>query len=354
MKAERNSSIELLRIFAAMAVVVVHYNYSFAFRMNSPGGNLMILHLTDSFAISAVNTFMVITGYFSCLTSRRSLGKVASLLFQVSFWHTTFYLVRCIQGTAVPSLHDFVLSIIHPDYFVTLYVVVFVFSPYINRLLNTLTLREFRFLLFLCVIIFSVYAFFIDILYRDYNVNFRTGSPVGITGGQGGCSFVNFCLAYLIGAYIQKKDTHLSCLQAITGFIVCGLLQWFLRYLELHVGVESVKLMARCYHNPLILAQAAFALLFAKGFILRSPVINKLAGAAFTCYMVQFFFFQYIDIEYAVHQSVGYLLSHIVLSACIVYVASYVLYLLYKNTLERIFVPLYQIMIPYEQKEDRK
>ena len=35
---ERNSSIELLRIMAAMAVVVVHYNYNIAYRLEGVGG----------------------------------------------------------------------------------------------------------------------------------------------------------------------------------------------------------------------------------------------------------------------------------------------------------------------------
>ncbi len=38
MVSERNSNIELLRILAAIAVFVVHYNYNIAFRIEGLGG----------------------------------------------------------------------------------------------------------------------------------------------------------------------------------------------------------------------------------------------------------------------------------------------------------------------------
>lgn len=349
-KTVRNSSIELLRIFAAMSVFVVHYNFNVAFRQDGlVGQNFALLHLFDSIAIPAVDIFIIITGFFSCLSGSRSIGKPLNLLFQVAFWHILFYFVACIQGIKILSLHGVVSSIITPDYFVTLYVCVYLFSPYINMLLERLSVRDLQFMICLCIGIFSIYSFSIDVLFRDFGIDFRTGSAIGITGGGGGCTIVNFCLLYLIGAWIKLADIDISWKKALCGFVVCAGLLYCWRCYELHIGMESIRLTARSYHNPLVIAQASLALLIAKNFTFRNNVINKLALAAFTCYMIHGYFLKKIGIEKVVFSSVWILLSHITISILAIYILSFLLDYIYRHSVNHLFKRIDNISVPYNK-----
>lgn len=226
-------------------------------------------------------------------------------------------------------------------------VVVYLFSPYINIILNSLSIKELRFLLTLSVMVFSFWAFPIDVFFRDFNIDLNTGSPVGIGGGHGGCSFVNLCLAYLIGAYVQRSDMRLCWQKALTGFVICTVLLLIWRYFELHIGIECIRLTARTYHNPLVLAQAALALLIAKDITFKCKTVNILAGAAFTCYMVQGFILPKIGVEIVIHKPLFMLFFHMFISLIGIYLASFILYFAYKYTLNRLFNSLNRIEISY-------
>lgn len=349
MKKKRNSSIELLRIIAAMSVVIVHYNWNIAFREEVGGENQILLHFADSLAIPAVDIFMVISGFFSCMSYKRTIGKPFNLLFQVIFWHILFYIIGCIQGSRVLCLHDLFFSFIYPDYFVTLYVVVYVFSPYINLLIDRLTIRDFRFFLFFCILVFSVWAFSVDVILRDFTTNLNNASPVGIGGGHGGCSFVNFCLAYLIGAYIRKADVCLCWKKALGGFVACAVILCAWRYFELSVGINNTILTARSYHNPFVLAQAALALLFVRNFKFQNSIVNKIAGAAFTCYMIQGFFLGMAGIQQAVCSSAWYLVFHLLFTMLWIYMVSFMLDRIYKYLFSHIFEKMDVYSIPYRK-----
>lgn len=64
MEKERDSGIELLRIFASMLVIMLHFNLSGAINC-SLGTNRLLLYGLESLGICAVDLFLIITGYFS-------------------------------------------------------------------------------------------------------------------------------------------------------------------------------------------------------------------------------------------------------------------------------------------------
>ena len=72
-KKERNSGIELLRIFCAMSVFFVHYHDKSSLVAQIPLLNEYTLVILKSLAISAVDTFLLISGYFLITTEKRTL-----------------------------------------------------------------------------------------------------------------------------------------------------------------------------------------------------------------------------------------------------------------------------------------
>lgn len=85
--SNRSSNIELLRIFAILGVIVLHYNNADmggGFRFVLPGSlNYYLLHFLENLFICAVNLFLLISGYFLCTSFKRSLLKPLQLLIQV-------------------------------------------------------------------------------------------------------------------------------------------------------------------------------------------------------------------------------------------------------------------------------
>ena len=65
---ERNSSIELLRIFAGMAVIILHFNYGSILAIDQTTGlTHYILLVFEAICICAVNVFIFISGFFRTL-----------------------------------------------------------------------------------------------------------------------------------------------------------------------------------------------------------------------------------------------------------------------------------------------
>ena len=63
-KKERQSNIELLRIFLMLGVIILHYNGVGAL-YSAHGINYLIVIGLESLCICAVDLFMLISGYFS-------------------------------------------------------------------------------------------------------------------------------------------------------------------------------------------------------------------------------------------------------------------------------------------------
>lgn len=63
--SNRESNIELLRIFTAMGVIMLHYNYARALKcVNLESFNFGVLIGLESFWVCAVDLFVLISGYF--------------------------------------------------------------------------------------------------------------------------------------------------------------------------------------------------------------------------------------------------------------------------------------------------
>ena len=93
MEKERDSGIELLRIFASMLVIILHFNLSGAINC-SLGTNRLLLFGLESLGICAVDLFLIITGYFSAHSKKSSLLKLLDLFGQLLFLRLGFYFVE--------------------------------------------------------------------------------------------------------------------------------------------------------------------------------------------------------------------------------------------------------------------
>ncbi|MBQ8084725.1 MAG: hypothetical protein IJ232_01300, partial [Lachnospiraceae bacterium] len=213
MMKERQSNIELLRIVAIIGVIVLHYNNP------SIGGgiayaqegsiNYYILYFLESLFACGVDLFIIISGYFMCTSYKKNMWRLVELIVQVIIFREALYLVRVAFKSELFSIRGIVSAFIPANYFVILYGVVFILSPYINFLLNRLSEKCFHTLMIVSICLFSVYPTLIDILGEIRGEPFRGLSSIGMYGSQWGYSAINFLLMYLVGAYLRKECSRI-------------------------------------------------------------------------------------------------------------------------------------------------
>lgn len=206
---KRNSNIELLRIISILFIVISHYSvHNGISNYDLPlGFNRFLLEISVLGNIGTI-IFVIITGFFSINQEKPfKFKKLAILYFEVFFYSLTIYFILILLGFEKFSMHMFItclLPISFKNYwFVSVYILLYIFIPYINIMLNNLKRYEHLRLIFIFILFFSVLRM---ILKSDYYGN----------------ELMQFIMFYSIGAYIGKyRDSFfLKKKCCIIGFLL--------------------------------------------------------------------------------------------------------------------------------------
>ena len=356
---ERESNIELLRILTIIGVIVLHYNNKFgggALKYVLDGSiNFYILNILESIFICAVNVFVIISGIFLYNTEKRNIWKVIRLLFQIIIIYEFKYIISAFISKRTISIQGILLNLIPSNYFVILYIVVYILSPYVNILIKSLNKKELKRFLLILLIMFSIYPTAVDFLSEITKRQYNGLSSIGLYGSQYGYSCVNFIMCYIIGAYISKyKESFLKLkfrtLMMIFTINVALITGW--SFLNDFTGyfVEKNSLE---YCNPLIIINAAvIIIIFSKINIHTNIIINKVAKASFMVYLIHDVFMKRIKIEMFVNKNIFIMILHIIISTSVIYIICYILYYLYNIIENFLFKKLEQkINLSYEIKK---
>lgn len=144
---------------------------------------------------TAINGFVLITGYFMC-TSNITWKKFGKLLGERYFYAVIFFLVFWLTGYSAFSWKGF-LQMLFPFFsvttnFTTCFLLFYLFIPFLNKLLHTLNEKEHFILMGLCIFIYTVLPSF---ALASVSFNYVTW----------------FCILYIIAAYLRlypKKFFH--------------------------------------------------------------------------------------------------------------------------------------------------
>jgi hypothetical protein len=313
-----------------IGVVILHYNNS-----DLGGGfqyvpdrtvNWYYLYFTENIFICAVNLFIMISAYFLSCTQRRKFIKVVELIIQVMTFRCVFYIAGIVRGNNTFLIKSFIGSILPVNYFVILYSVVYLVSPYINLLLDNLSEKDVKKLIIMLLLIFSVWSIWVDLL-ENIGASVDGLSTVGMSGSQHGYSVVNFILVYFCGAYIRKNNIKLSSKKAILGIFFVFILLYIFSIAEHFAGFNMTT--SWNYNNPLIILMASLILLLFMNIQFQNRFVNELAKGAFTCYLFHGAFMKYLFVENIVNQNIIILVLHQFGVAIALYLISYVVYKIY-------------------------
>ena len=155
-KIERNSSIELLRIMAMFFIVLSHCSVHGMSGLTSQYIYNNVVNNIFSLGNLGVVIFVIITGYYY-IGKEIKFKKILFIESQILFYSILFYILSALIN------HDNVFSlnllkscfpiIFRKYWFMTAYISLFIFIPFINKFLKILSKKEYTFLVLLMIIV---------------------------------------------------------------------------------------------------------------------------------------------------------------------------------------------------------
>lgn len=344
MKNQRNSAIDLLKIFSMLGVILLHYNnrgIGQAFN-HVPlfCAKSYLLYFLQAVFVCAVNVFVLISGYFMANSTKVDLKKPIRLLVQVVVFRELIYIVKtlCYGRTLQATyLWRFLLP---QSWFAILYVVVYVFSPFINRFLSALSAKSQRTFLYLAFFLFSVWPYSVELLQEFSGISLNGLGSIGMYGGQFGYTIVNFFLMYVIGAILRRRSGDDKLLPNLIGLAVCWCLIFGFGYFLEAQGRDPR--FSFCYFNPAVILSAVFLFrCFNKLQIKSNAFISSISKATFSVYLLNSTLIaELVHTQRYVQGNGWIMLAHLVVTCVAVYGLCWLAQLLY----DLITKPIYRLL----------
>lgn len=282
---KRQSSIELLRIFAIFMVLVSHYSFH-GFYVAGEGyssivniANRVLLQVANMGSLG-VDIFIIISGY-CMINSTFRVRKLIDLLAQVWFYSVIIFVCTVVFKWEKITL-DIVLKSILPTmlgryWFFTAYIVLYMLSPYINRMLKAGSGTKARnsngMMITLMFILWSIF-------------------PTFTSANWNGTELPLFVMLYCIGAYIRlypdnfvRRNSHWLVIGGFVSWIllavVCNILGVWMPIFSVHVTYFYSKT------SVLTILLATFLVSYAgKHERFSGSVINRVASNVFAVYLL--------------------------------------------------------------------
>lgn len=290
---ERKSNLELLRIVSMLFIIIYHILiHGLVFETINNKSVEIILRFIEFIVIVHVNAYVMISGYFQS-QSKFKQSKLWQIINSSLFYKVAILIIMVLFGTKVSKIdilkECFILNL-SEYWFIKVYFFLYCLSPFINKMIEGLSKKEYKVLLVVGTLLFSVIPY--------------------ITGGQAfdnnGYTLYNFVYIYCIGGYLRRYPLEKSYFfkrfsinltriilflifisSATINFLIynTSLSLMNLNSLFYEIG-NNVAGMALAYSNPLIIIQtiALFSLFSTLEF--KSKFINIVASSTLGVYLI--------------------------------------------------------------------
>ena len=265
-KKSRNSNIELLRILMMLQIIFLHVSeYGEYSNIASllEGKTELIYWVLWLMCRCPVFVFIIIMGYFLSETKtdfnrKRMLKAYLPMYFYSLAIPFVYGIFRPEEVTDELKIKAFIPFLSRTWYFMTLYLLVLILSPYLNKMVRGLTRNQFLGLLGIC--------FFMLCIWQPLSMLEPFEGIIGlkkILSTQGGKSLYDFIFMYLLGAFMRRYHIFSSHNNEsdnmwnkpfiyLVGFLLLGLINVFIVYKYPDDGIDSV---IGYNDNPLVVLQ---------------------------------------------------------------------------------------------------
>ena len=298
---ERESSIDLLKIIAMFMVIGVNlFGYGGLMKSVSESGIVVqgIAEVFNIFFRSAVNIFIIITGFFTVnhkFDIKKSYKKVLKTYLIILFYCVVLSVITFLLGesfwfignTQFSAKYIIIRAFLPLSsqywYFLTDYVLLLLICPFANITLQYLNKKQYQVLLLVLGLILSVWL--------SLSKMFLYVSDYGYEGILAGKNLFSFIYLYIIGGYIslhtksKEKPNFVYLLLSISSVLLNFLLN------ETLGDIASYKNVVYQYANPFVILCAVFMFMFFKDLHFKSKVITVFASTTIGVYAISEFKF---------------------------------------------------------------
>lgn len=245
--------------------------------------NLAGYTLVNAFGNMGVTIFIIISGYFG-LHFRPS--RAVSLWLTMLFYSLLIFFVMGMtasHGIQWSSLYAALTPVSSSKWwFMTCYFVLFILSPFINKVVDGLSQGQMKYFLGLMILFFVLFPTILQ-------------HQITHDGGKG---FPNFILAYFIGQYIAKYDLPKTMVKySGTILLSCGIIVFLVDFFIRANNIHSPAIF--CKDNNLFIVLGAISFfLWVRKHPFHSPVVNYLAGYTFPLYLMNMTVLSFLIFQY--------------------------------------------------------
>jgi len=269
---QRNSSFELLRIIAIFGIINMH---AFGpYLQQATGENLIYALIINGIFNMGVTLFMLISGYFGISRSKRKFLK----LYGIVIFYSLFGFALVYIATGAFSLKALVYAIFpistNKYWYITSYLLIFVISPYLNKILEDMSHKEYIYILTIMCCLFYVAPTFLYV-------------EIMHDGGKG---VVNLLIVYMIGKYIRLHGNawnlgkrRLLCM--IFPLLVLGMALNYVCIIYFHHGEWIAPFSRDC--SLIILSASILVFILFKQINFYNSLVNKIAMSVFPIYVLE-------------------------------------------------------------------
>jgi len=265
----RTSNFELMRIALIFMILCLHYlGHGGAIdNLTLSNFNFYTAYFEECLCLIAVNCFILIAGYYQMNFKTR---KLFNLWGQVFFYSTTisiiFWFLKFEPITIKEVIRTFFPLIMGRWWFFSVYVVLYLLSPFINIILNNIDKK-------LHLKLLGILLFF-NVILTSLNSTYFNNS---------GSDIESFILLYCLGSYIRKYD-----IPQINYFLVYLLSSVLLLLCMIIFKNYNINHIDRLFSYNFILTEISSLSLFLsfRKIQIQSTLINKVASAVFGIYLI--------------------------------------------------------------------
>ncbi len=297
-KKERESGIELLRILLMLQVVFLHIcSYGTYSKFGSKAGGMdgLLYWVVMMLSRTPVYMYIVIMGYFMIskeMTMKDAWNKIKSIYLVVIFYSVGIWLIFTIASqlpfewadklTYTMNIKNIIrcflpfLTKIWP--FMTTYLLILFFAPFINRALKEIPKQTYQILIGVLFFIFSIWIVLTLMEPTKQVLNLNK-----IINNDDGKSLYSVVFMYILGGYIRRFAPHHEKAKPRYLLIGVGLALINVVFTYKVPGYRNIVLRN---DNPISIIEGVMWLMYFKDLKLRSKIINTIARHNLGVYII--------------------------------------------------------------------
>ena len=206
-KTKRNNTVELLRVLSMSMVLVLHALLKTGALDYLSGAHYWIYWGLEAACYCAVNIFILICGYFQIHTSFKLRNVIRITIVSVWLYSVVFGCMQIIVGKQPLQITELITVFLPLTtkrfWFVNAYTILYLISPFLNKVLHALNRWQHLALNVILVLVFCVR---------------NTCFPVGwVQSNDGGMGLIWFVTLYCVAAWLRLYE--IPRIKAWMGFV---------------------------------------------------------------------------------------------------------------------------------------